>query len=914
MLQSFLNPAYLFAGLALISLPIIIHLINRMRFKRIRWAAMEFLLKSQKRNRRRLIIEQLILLALRCFLVFLAVMLVSRYLLAFTGFELQNTVHAVVLDDTLSMTDHHREEGETKDAFRMTKDLIVKDIARNAVQARTAQRLVLFTLSEPSRRPFDQRLNDQSIADLEKALADLQCTALHIDLARGVEAAKEIFDKLPQDKRILHLVSDYRRRDWTEPDAAALNKALDDLSRAGVKINLVDAAHPYRNEMQKTPIHHDNLAIVDLRPETRVAARDLPVQFKVAVANYGASERKNIRVAVKVNGGERLEGSVNVNIQAGQIREESFQIAFDQLGFNQVSANLENEEVGLQADNIRYAVVDVRKQVPVLIVDGDLSNGLKQGGDTFHIQTLLTVAKGYQAVARGVNELEQPNLAQYSSIYLLNVRDLGDKALKNVESYVRDGGSVAFFLGEKVRSEFYNDKLYNKGKGIFPAPLADRPTPPLSEKEMEPDLLDGQFKLFVISENHPIFKEVWDPRYRQYFAFLSIKRYFAVPRRLWEFTPGQVEEIATLPNLRPMRDYSGEGQAILESLNPLVSDPKNAKYKSALERHQRLIRDTLVGDKPLFELAKALDNLLNETAAGDSKGADNKVGAEAPEESRPNMKEFWNQADNQKLRARIDKFRQTVTLGDPLVVSGTYGKGRTVAFMTTAGTAWNDWAGGGLASSTFPAVMWELQKFLTSGGGDTERVVGNILPIEVDSSRYEARMRCFYQPETKENNPVPADAAGKQDPNAKDAGLVDKGEVVGTEAQGRLHFDFDGAKRPGLYRFELTLRDEKGAAPGQAKTEQRGYVFNVDTLESDLRRANKEDLERPTTGAKLRNPGSGWGAELADRQSDLSETPWFYLLFLVILVVEQALAVHLSFHLKGSEALPAAPKPQATAA
>ena len=40
------------AGAALVSAPIIIHLINRMRFKRIRWAAMEFLLKSQKRNRR----------------------------------------------------------------------------------------------------------------------------------------------------------------------------------------------------------------------------------------------------------------------------------------------------------------------------------------------------------------------------------------------------------------------------------------------------------------------------------------------------------------------------------------------------------------------------------------------------------------------------------------------------------------------------------------------------------------------------------------------------------------------------------------------------------------------------------------------------------------------------------------------
>ena len=51
------------AGAALVSSPIIIHLINRMRYRRVRWAAMEFLLKSQKRNRRRLIIEQLILLA-----------------------------------------------------------------------------------------------------------------------------------------------------------------------------------------------------------------------------------------------------------------------------------------------------------------------------------------------------------------------------------------------------------------------------------------------------------------------------------------------------------------------------------------------------------------------------------------------------------------------------------------------------------------------------------------------------------------------------------------------------------------------------------------------------------------------------------------------------------------------------------
>src|SRR5882672_8570767 len=112
MFELFLNPANMVIGGALISSPIIIHLINRMRFKRLRWAAMEFLLKSQKKNRRRLIIEQLILLALRCLLILLAVLLVSRYLgLNLNVVQPKNSTHAVVIDDTLSMTDQHREEG-----------------------------------------------------------------------------------------------------------------------------------------------------------------------------------------------------------------------------------------------------------------------------------------------------------------------------------------------------------------------------------------------------------------------------------------------------------------------------------------------------------------------------------------------------------------------------------------------------------------------------------------------------------------------------------------------------------------------------------------------------------------------------------------------------------------------------------
>src|SRR3954467_10599947 len=113
-MEFFQHPWYMAFGGILISPPILIHLTNRMRFKRIRWAAMEFLLKSQKRNRRRLIIEQLILLLLRCLLVLLTALLVARFIgFSFGGYSRQAAVHVVILDDTLSMLDRDNETKKT---------------------------------------------------------------------------------------------------------------------------------------------------------------------------------------------------------------------------------------------------------------------------------------------------------------------------------------------------------------------------------------------------------------------------------------------------------------------------------------------------------------------------------------------------------------------------------------------------------------------------------------------------------------------------------------------------------------------------------------------------------------------------------------------------------------------------------
>ncbi len=62
--QLFLQPAMLF-GTLLVSVPIIIYLLQRHRYRRRKWAAMEFLLRAVKQHQRRIQLQNIILLLIR---------------------------------------------------------------------------------------------------------------------------------------------------------------------------------------------------------------------------------------------------------------------------------------------------------------------------------------------------------------------------------------------------------------------------------------------------------------------------------------------------------------------------------------------------------------------------------------------------------------------------------------------------------------------------------------------------------------------------------------------------------------------------------------------------------------------------------------------------------------------------------
>lgn len=75
--MTFLNQAILF-GLIAVSIPILIHLFNRRKAQVVEWGAMQFLLGSLVNRRRRILVEELILMTLRCLLIAAMVLAVAR--------------------------------------------------------------------------------------------------------------------------------------------------------------------------------------------------------------------------------------------------------------------------------------------------------------------------------------------------------------------------------------------------------------------------------------------------------------------------------------------------------------------------------------------------------------------------------------------------------------------------------------------------------------------------------------------------------------------------------------------------------------------------------------------------------------------------------------------------------------------
>ena len=182
--------------LPLVGLPILIHLINVLRHQRVKWAAMEFLLQSQKRHRTWVMLKQLLLLLLRMAAVAAVVLMLAQP-------QIQNTLaglvggskthHIVLLDDSFSMSDHWADTS----AFKQATDVIAR-LGNSLSHQGGRQEFTLLLYSQAAaaagRRPCSRasRFRRNSKTRFRDKLLALHPSELAVGPAEGLSAIEQM--------------------------------------------------------------------------------------------------------------------------------------------------------------------------------------------------------------------------------------------------------------------------------------------------------------------------------------------------------------------------------------------------------------------------------------------------------------------------------------------------------------------------------------------------------------------------------------------------------------------------------------------------------------------------------------------------------------------------------------------------
>jgi hypothetical protein len=511
---TFAHPAIL-GGLALASLPIIIHLLNRRRFKMLEWAAMDFLLKAAVRNRKRVRLENLLLLLLRTLVVILLILAVARPFtkvddaLASIFGSAGQTERILLLDDSHSM----RAGQGNRPAFHVAKQLARKLILRLHSE-QSDDRITLVLASDP----HGGLEGGQSVAaagDNALRLADriekLKATDGVFDPAVAIGAILDSYAE--EDKRLaLDVISDFRKKDWVDADgnvAAPVRTTMERFTERG-EIRLVDVG--------SAPVQ--NLGVIDLRARDRAVVAGVPTTFVARIKNHGPDPVDGSRIQVTFSFGEtrldpvRLEGT----LRPGDTAEVTQEFTFRKRGPVVVQARIPTEV--LPGDDTRRLVVHVRKSMRFLLVDGEPDPEHFRSESDFLAAALMPpgkVVSGIEAEVIPDAAFSGRSLDSIDGVFLMNVYRLPEERVRSLEEYVRGGGGLVYFLGDQIDPAVYNATFYGKGedagKGLLPLYLTEEEGSSDAYVTLAPPTLDHPAIRFLRGMNELVFRTVYVRRW-----------------------------------------------------------------------------------------------------------------------------------------------------------------------------------------------------------------------------------------------------------------------------------------------------------------------------------------------------------------------------------------------------------------
>jgi hypothetical protein len=469
------TPAFFYAGVGLVSIPLIIHFLNRRRFKTIQWAAMEYLLAALRKNRRRLRFEQILLLLTRCALLALLGMALARPLgcadstLA-TLAGGRSGLHVFVIDNSYSMA-YEADRPNARTHLDQAKALAKEQIKR--LTPGTESIIILtaagpHTPDDPKSAPIAPATYDQEAAlvAVDRIEQSYGGTDLAGALGRAAALARE---DARQATKFLYVLTDFTRSAWEGSQAEAL--------RAGGK-DLADVFGP-RIRLSNLGVEGQwNYAVLDVRADSNLVTNAFPVDFFADVKGFGGSAE----TVMQWQWDDKLiDTSMRLKPDMATPPQRQTKAQTKDGGVHLITAALRNDEK-LKVDNTRSRVLEVASELKVLIVEGERGANLLSGSGAFLDLALAPrkeiengqVRSDTYVVPELISDLELSNkvFGDYRAIILTNVASLSAGQAEQLQRFVKQGGTLLIFMGEQVNADAYNAMLLQRQ--LMPGKLVAR--------------------------------------------------------------------------------------------------------------------------------------------------------------------------------------------------------------------------------------------------------------------------------------------------------------------------------------------------------------------------------------------------------------------------------------------------------
>ncbi|HVT88156.1 MAG TPA: BatA and WFA domain-containing protein [Tepidisphaeraceae bacterium] len=454
----FLNVTML-AGLAGALLPLLLHLLNRARYRNVRWGAMLFLYGSDGSRSRISKVKEYFLLVIRMAMVTALAVAMARPVVGPAGVSQDSPACTMILVD-------HSASMELSESGPTRLQAAIKAALNVISNLKRGDEAALIQMPDTGNSPHPITTDLQSIAT---RIEGIQTVSGRADInAALISAATELRRSRAPIKHIV-VITDQQASNWRPAglDTKAWQSMAADSNGRMPGLTVI----PIGGEQTS------NVSVESVRIVNTPVVRDIAADVEVNVRNYDTIPVANLRLAILEDNRE-LYATVT-NLDSAELKAVHCPIVFASSGPKTITARIVKS--GIASDDFANAAIEVIDPIGILVVSGDdsppsefqpqnsadfirlalapFSASERRGADLANVQVV------------GMDAWPTLNRDRWHIVILANIPQLTSDQVRQLEQFAYGGGGLIISPGNLTRVDDFNSLLWRDATGLSPAEM-----------------------------------------------------------------------------------------------------------------------------------------------------------------------------------------------------------------------------------------------------------------------------------------------------------------------------------------------------------------------------------------------------------------------------------------------------------